>query len=160
MKKHPMIFLAALGALLAGAACEHLDLTPEGDPNRVIAGTVNFRADLTLPANAVVVVRVVDAANLEQVRAAANTDLPLINRPKVPAVEQVLGEQTINAATGAPVAFRIEYRADDSLLRHGLNLDARISYDGKVRFRTVNAHVITLSNANTSHEIWVEPAAR
>jgi uncharacterized lipoprotein YbaY len=160
MKISPMFFFAACAALLAGAGCSHLDVTPDGDPNRVITGTVNFRADIVLPSDAVVVVRVLDTAGVEQMRTAAAKDLPIMNQPKPEFVPEVLGEQTITAPVAGPVPFRIEYRADDNLVRHGLNVDARISYGGKVRFRTANAHVITPSNANNSHEVWVEPAGR
>jgi uncharacterized lipoprotein YbaY len=58
------------------------------------------------------------------------------------------------------VAFRIEYNADDSLLRHGLNIDARISYGGRVRLRTVNTRAVTLGNAGDPHAVWVESVAR
>ena len=72
----------------------------------------------------------------------------------LPRVEEVIRD----SVSGKP--FRIEYRADDSLMRHGLNIDARISFGGRVRFRTGNAHVLTLGNATFPHEVWVEPAAR
>jgi len=162
MKTSPLFFLVTLGTLLAATACSHLDLTPESDPERVVTGTVNLRADLTLPPDAVLVVRVIDPAGIGQVRAAAvKNDLPVTAGDRAMAVapvEQVLGEQTIPAPTGPAVPFRIEYHADDSLMRHGLNIDARISYGGRVRFRTANAHVLTLNNASYSHEIWVETA--
>ena len=162
MKKSPLLFPAALGALLlAATACSHLDLTPESDPDRIVNGTINLRADVVLPPDAVVVVRVIDPAGIGQMRAAANLDVPTVARTApAPAAEQVLGEQTIPAAKGPAIPFRIEYRADDSLMRHGLNIDARISFGGRVRFRTGNAHVLTLGNATFPHEVWVEPAAR
>lgn len=159
MKTSPLSFLAACAVLLAGAACSYLDVTPEGDPNRVLTGTVNFRADMALPPDAVVVVRVLDTVGVAPMRNAAK-DIPIVNQPKPEFIPEVLGEQTITAPAAGPVSFRIEYRADDGLVRHGLNVDARISYGGKVRFRTVNGHVITPSNVNNPHEVWVEPAAR
>jgi len=161
MKTSPLLFLALLGTLLAATACSHLDLTPEGDPDRIVSGTINLRSDLALPADAVVVVRVIDPAGIGQQRAAASMDVPTVARPTTPApAEQVLGEQTITAAAGSAIPFRIEYRADDSLMRHGLNIDARISFGGRVRFRTASAHVLTLANATYTHEVWVESAAR
>jgi len=160
MNNRLKLLLALAAAFLAGAGCNNLDLARASDPDRTVTGTVNFRADLVLPSDAVVVVRVVDASGFGQLRSTSSQDLPLMNGPKPVPVAQVLGEQTITSPAGAPVAFSISYHADDDLLRHGLNLEARISYGGKVRLHTANAHVLTLANANLAHEVWVEPAAR
>jgi len=160
MKKPPFVLLFAVCVWLAGAGCAHLDTTPGGDVNRVIAGTVNFRGDLVLPPDAEVVVRLIDAAGTGQLQGAADNTLPVANRARVAPVAQVLGEQTIKAPPAGPVAFRIEYAADDALLRHGLNLEARISYEGKVRFRTVDAYLVTLSSLDRNHELWVAVAGR
>ena len=160
MKISPLFLLTACAARIAGAGCSHIEVVQEGDPNRTVNGTVEFRSDLTLPDDAVVVVRVVDLAGTEQMRMAANNDLPIGNRAKIEPMSQVLGEQTIKGAKGGSIPFRIEYSAEDRLLRHGLNIDARISFAGKVRFRTAVAHVLTLANAETPHAVWLEPAAR
>ena len=161
MKKSPLVFLSALcAALLAGGGCGTINTTSGGDTNRVIKGTVNFRSDLVLPPDAEVVVRLFDASALGQSKSAAARDLPVVDRPKAQLTPQVLGEQTIKAPPAGPVAFRIEYEADDSLLRHGLNIDARISYGGRVRLRTVNTRAVTLGNAADPHEVWVESVAR
>ena len=146
MKSSPLFLIAALGALFAAT-------------NRVVSGTVNLRADMTLPPDAVVVVRVVDPSGAGLARVAANQDLPVLSQPTPSRpVEQVLGEQTIPAAVGPAVPFRIEYQADDTLLRHGLNIEARITFGGRVQFRTANAHVLTLTNSSYPHEVWVEAA--
>ena len=161
MKKSPLVlFLTVCAALLAGGGCGHLSTTAGGDTNRVITGTVNFRGDLVLPADAEVIVRLIDASAVGQARSAANKDLPVLDRPKVELTPQVLGEQTIKAPAAGPVPFRIEYSADDALLRHGLNLEARISYGGRVRLRTVNTRAVTAGNATDRHEVWVEAVAR
>jgi uncharacterized lipoprotein YbaY len=153
--------LLALGAaLLAGAGCSHIEITPEGDPNRTVTGTVEFRSELALPPDAVVVVRVVDPAGTELMRAVANKDLPLGDRVRAEPVPEVLGEQTITGPTGSSIPFKVAYVADDSLLRHGVNIDARISFGGKVRFRTAVAHVITPGNAEYPHTVWLELASR
>jgi len=159
--KNTLLFLfAALGALFAATACSHLDLAPEGDPSRVLNGTVTLRSDAALPPDAVVVVRVIDTSGHAQAAGAAG-DLPVVGSTATPAsVERVLGEQTIRSPGAAPIPFHVEYSADDGLLRHGLNVDVRISFGGRVQFRTASAHVVTLSSANYPHEVWVEPAAR
>jgi uncharacterized lipoprotein YbaY len=160
MKISPLFLLTACAALVAGAGCSHIEVVQEGDPNRTVNGTVEFRSDLALPADAVIVVRVVDLAGTEQMLAASNRDLPLGDRAKIEPVPQVLGEQTITGAKGRSIPFHVEYVAEDSLLRHGLNIDARISFAGKVRFRTAVAHVLTLANAEMPHAVWLELAAR
>ena len=58
------------------------------------------------------------------------------------------------------MAFHLEFRASDELLRHGLNLEARIAYGGRVRFRTVNAYLVTQSSLGRNHELWVVAAGR
>lgn len=161
MKKTTLVLWLATGlAWLAGAGCAHIDTTPGGDVDRAIAGTVNFRGDLVLPPDAEVVVRLIDAMGPGQALPPPSQDLPVANRPRAVATEQVLGEQTIKAPAAGPVPFRIEYTADDAMLRHGLNLDARISFGGRVQFRTVTTRAVTLGNATDKHEIWVQAVAR
>ena len=157
---HSVFSLAACAAFFAGAGCAHIEVVPEGDPHRTVNGTVEFRADIVLPPDAVVVVRVVDPAGIEQQRLAAMKDLPLGDRAKAEPVPQVLAEQTIKNPKGVSIPFHIEFEADDDLLRHGVNIDARISFDGKLRFRTANAHVLTLGNVEYPHAVWVELASR
>ncbi len=85
-----------------------------------------------------------------------------MNRPIAPAVERVLGEYTQTLATGTsdPVPFRIEYSAEDAVLRRGLNVEVRVSFGGKLRFRTVNAHVVTLASSPFNQTVNVEAVAR
>lgn len=159
--KHPTsILVAAFGLLLAAAGCGHLDLAPETNSNRVLNGTVSFQGGL--PAGSEITVRIVDTPSAEIMRPVANSDLPVVDRPKPLPVELVLGEQTqtLGSPTAEPVPFRIEYQASDDVMRHGVNVDARVSYGGKVRFRTVQAHLMTLASSPFPHEVAVEPVAR
>jgi uncharacterized lipoprotein YbaY len=135
---------ALLGLLSAAAAlglsgCGHLDVTPEGDPARVLTGQVQIGENIALPADTVVTVRVVDAT-------------------EVGAPPLVLGSQTIKDPGVAPVSFRVEYRADDETLRRGLNVEARVSFGGKIRYFNLNRYVVTLGNAADPHRINVNPA--
>src|SRR5207302_7600482 len=104
----PFLSLAACAPLFAGAGCANVEVAPEGDPHRTMNGTVEFRADIVLPPDAVVVVRVVDMAGIEQQRAAATKDLPPGDRAKPEPVPQVLAEQIITAPKGVSIPFRIE----------------------------------------------------
>jgi hypothetical protein len=60
--RHALGLLAAAAAL-ALAGCGHLELSPEGDPSRVLTGQVELGAPEPLPADALITVRVVDASN-------------------------------------------------------------------------------------------------
>jgi len=128
-----------LGAL-AFSGCGHLDVTREGDPDRVLAGTVNLRMPTDLPADASVLVRVVDNSR---------ADAP-----------QILGEQTIVRVMQTPVPFRVEFRAEDAVLRRGLNVEARVSYGGRLRYYTANAVGVNLGNHDRPMVVVVDPARR
>jgi hypothetical protein len=149
-------FLLGFAALCLAAGCAHIDLGPEGNPDRVLNGVVNLRA--TVPAGTLVVVRVVDRSNREMERP-AQKDLPIVDRPRAQPAERVLGEQIQNLAeaTSGPVPFRVEYHADDATLRRGLHVEARVSVDGKVRHRNVTAHVVTLASSPYKQEVAVDP---
>jgi uncharacterized lipoprotein YbaY len=131
--------MLVVGAALGVAGCGQLDITPEGDPSRVLTGQVEIDGSAALPADAVVTVRILDAS--------------AVGMPP-----QVIGAQTINNPGIAPVAFRVLYRADDELLRKGLNIEARVSFGGKVRYFNLNRYAVTLGNAADPHRITVNPA--
>jgi len=132
--------LFAALAVLAAAGCAQLDLTPEGDPSRVLRGSVDWGDPAPLPADATVTVRVVDAS-------------------KIGMPPDVLGSQTIKNPGASPVEFQVEYRADDELMRRGLNAEVRVSWGGKVRYYNMNGHAVTLGNAVDAHRITVNPVA-
>lgn len=147
-------FLASLVLVLTG--CAQLDVS-QGDPNRVIKGTVNVPTGI--PAGAEVLVRILETAPAVR-PAGANRDLPLPDRPAAPQpVERVLAEfrQTVATATMDPLPFSIDLVASDAQLRHGLTIEARVSSGGRVRFRTLAGHVVTLGSAPHPHELTLEP---
>ena len=157
MKLPPVARLLACVAVLFSAGCANIDLARESDPQRVLNGTVTFPG--TLSPGTQVLVRVIEVSTRDLARP-ANQDLPLpvADRARSAPVERVLGEQTQTLANGAheSVPFRVEYQADDTTLRHGLNVDVRISIDGKVRFRTVHAHALTLNSSPYPQEVKVQ----
>jgi uncharacterized lipoprotein YbaY len=158
MKTPLRLLLAALAVAALGlAGCQHLDLAGDGDPQRVLTGTVNLRPDIIFPADTEVVVRVVDLTPADRTGRDAAADLALAGSAAPgQALEREFGRQTIQAPAGKPVPFRIEFQADDERLRHGLNVEARISYGGRVHFRTLEGHVVTLASIGFPHEVWVE----
>jgi uncharacterized lipoprotein YbaY len=155
MKFPALLLLASVCAFLA--ACSSLELSSEGGgADRVVNGTVV--AHTPLPAGAQVLVRLVDNTPREAVRAVP-ADMAMPDDAKPIATERIIAQEpiTVPVQTMDPVPFRIEFRATDAELRHGLNLEARISYGGKVQHRTINARVVTLASVPYSHAIEVEP---
>jgi uncharacterized lipoprotein YbaY len=128
-------------AVLAAPGCGHLELSSEGNPLRVLTGQVEIGDPSSLPPDASVTVRVVDASA---------AGMP----------PQVLGSQTIEHPVSAPVDFRVEYRAEDEVLRRGLNIEARVSFGGRVQYYNLNRYVVTLGNAADPHRVSVTPAGR
>ena len=137
--KLPFLLPLMLAVTLLISGCGHLDIQPEGDPDRVLTGTVNFHASEPLPADTVVAVRLIDPNG-------------------VAGAMMVLGEQTIEHPGNPPIPFRLEYRAEDDVLRRGVKLEARVSIGGKLRYYNVNGYGVTLAKASASQEIWVNAA--
>jgi uncharacterized lipoprotein YbaY len=125
-------------ALLLAACASHLDLTPEGNPARVLQGEIRFGDGTPLPEDATATVRVVDPSQ----------------QPPL-----VLGLQTLSHLGAPPIAFRVEFQAEDERLRQGLNVEARVSYGGKVRYYNLNRYVVTLGNVADIHRLYVNPLA-
>jgi hypothetical protein len=152
-----ILLAAAVIALVAGAGCSTIDVALPGDSDRVLRGTVNVPS--TLPSGTEILIRLVDPEATAVAVPVGREGLPLGDRGRLPAVERVLGEhrQTLEAMTTEPVPFALEYRAHDDELRHGLNLDVRISYSGRVRFRTISAHVVTLASSPFPQLVAVQP---
>jgi uncharacterized lipoprotein YbaY len=153
-KRSPFAAVAAIALLCAGG-CGHLDLTPEGDPNRVLTGSVDFDAATTLPDDSIVVVRVVDPTGLTETAPAQVLGSPTAAESKAALPPKVLGEQVIHGPVQAPIPFRLEYKAGDEQLRRGLNIEVRISSGGRVRYFNVNSVAITLNNVNDPHAVVV-----
>jgi uncharacterized lipoprotein YbaY len=136
MKGALALFASAVALGLSG--CGQLNVAPEGNPDRVLTGTIELSDAAALPADAEAVVRVVDSSDAS-------------------APPKVLGSETVRNLGTPPVEFRVEYRAEDEQLRRGLNVEARISYGGKVRYYNMNHYVVTFGNAADPHRISVVP---
>jgi uncharacterized lipoprotein YbaY len=156
MKTPARLLFALIGIFLTGG-CRGLDLTPETDPDRAVAGTITMAADVVFPPDAELVVRVIDTTPRDRPTPPPGVDVPIADRGRAVVSEVVLGEQIIRAPGHKPIPFRVEFRADDATMRRGVNIDARISEGGKVRYRTLNAHLVTLGSVPYPHEVVVEP---
>jgi uncharacterized lipoprotein YbaY len=150
----------AAAALLAGCGQVALDLTPEGNPDRILTGSVDFREPFSLPPDAVLVVRVEDPNRVTDTppTAVLGEPSPVPLQSKLP--PKILGEQTVKNPGSPPIPFRVAYTAVDEQLRRGLIIEARISYGGMVRFLNVDSYAVTLGNASDSHTVWVNRIER
>jgi uncharacterized lipoprotein YbaY len=135
----PRVFLAALAVGLT-AGCGHLNLVPIGDPERVLTGTVIFPEGTELPQGSSVQVRVLDETK--------------------PGPPLVLGEQTIANPQTLPVDYRVEFTAEDELLRLGLNIEVRVSYGNRVQYSNRNGNLVNSSDIVVPHEIRVSSSSQ
>lgn len=149
--------IAACALLLVFAGCGHIDVAPQGDPNRVVTGTVNVRMDLMPPPDSEVSVRLVEPSEITSAPTAAGQGVVIGQQGTRAQPEVVVAEQVIRAPAAMPVPFRLEFHADDATLRRGLNIEARISWGGRIRFRTVESQVVTQMSVGQPQTVWVEP---
>lgn len=133
--------LLLLVAALFLSACGHLDTTPEPRGDRTLVGTVNFRTDKELPADAKALVRLIDVSSPSE-------------GPKV------LSEQVISPVTSSPIAFSLDYKAEDLVPPKSARIDARISYGGKLHFYMSSAYSVTTARASRPIDLWVEPTGK
>ena len=152
----PLLPLIA-AVLLLFTGCGHLDLTPEGNPNRVVTGTVNVRMNLLPPPDSELIVRLLQPADVTATPTDAGQDLVIGQRGTREQPAQVVAEQVIHAPARMPVAFHLAYHASDERLRRGLNIEARMSWGGHVRLRTIDAQALTLENADAPQTLWLQP---
>lgn len=147
---------SALMLVVAGfaPACSNLELAKETSPDRVLTGTVIARG--SVPAGAEMSVRLLDLAPREAPRNPMTEMTTTL--PRTVVAERVVAEKSfaVTTAGGEPIPFQLPFSATDADLRHGLNLEVRISHGGKVRFRSITAHVVTLASAPYPHEVQVE----
>ncbi|HVU25664.1 MAG TPA: YbaY family lipoprotein [Opitutus sp.] len=142
--KTPLLLSLAVAAASFLSGCGHLDTSVTNSEDRVLNGVisaVDAGAGSTLPAGTEVLVRVLDMG-----RGFGRGE--------------ELGEQTIHGPVEFPIPFQIEYRADDATLRGSIEVEARISVDGQLRYVTITGHPITIGNVNQTHTVMVERARR
>jgi uncharacterized lipoprotein YbaY len=134
MKAPCFALLAALCAVVSGCGSQ---MTDGGYTNnsRTVTGTVNFSEPQLLPVDSVVTIQVVDLSN---------ASLP-----------KIYGEEQIKNPGPSPVPFHIEFQADDQAMINGLNLQARISYDGKLQLLNKTQYDVKLSTLGEAHQIYV-----
>jgi uncharacterized lipoprotein YbaY len=136
--------LPALALLFALAGCKsaspYLNTAPRPMGDQVLRGTVSYPAGVELPADAVLTVRLLDASR---------NDLPI-------------SSQTIARPGASPVAFQIDYKAEDIRPPRRAWVEARVSFGGRLRLRSnaLNATgLVTPENASRPVALAVNPIA-
>jgi uncharacterized lipoprotein YbaY len=138
--KSSLRFVFLLTCALA-AGCADMALSPPENIDRIVTGTVTFTEPATLPADAQVTIRVLDTSQTN-------------------GLSKIIADRTIKGGGPSPIAFKIEFRAEEALVRRGLNLEARIEYGGKVQLFNANSFAITSANLSSPHEVAVEKISR
>ena len=74
--------------------------------------------------------------------------------------ENILGDFVVTLTASAPdgLPFRISLPADDARLQRGIMLEGRVVYGGALRFRTVEAYVVTARSLANPQRVALQPA--
>jgi uncharacterized lipoprotein YbaY len=159
--------LLAVAALALTAGCGTLNLgTDAGEADRVLTGTVEFRAPtadsamaVQLPPGCSLVVRVIDP-NPPQTATPLQTSSEMAAARQAPTPVTV-GESTLRDLGDAPFVYRVEYSASDDDLRRGLQLEARITTaDGHLIYSNTDSFSVGLNDAGEPHRIVLDKIGR
>ncbi|MEY4005165.1 MAG: hypothetical protein RLZZ221_1261 [Verrucomicrobiota bacterium] len=136
------------------SGCANLDLDRQVEMNRTISGTLNIGQ--SFPAGSEVMVRAFEMPG------AARPASPVapVERASGVFTENFLGDFVVTLAAPAPdgLPFRISLPADEARLQRGIMLEGRVVYGGALRFRTVNAHVVTARSLASPQRVVLQPA--
>lgn len=135
MKTFTLLCFAGL-ALIGAAGCASKKATTGGN-GPVIFGTVNYRARVALPPDAVLTIRLLD-----------------VSRADAPAI--VLADKSMSSPGNVPIAFELRYPVRAVQAGRRITLEARIEVAGKLKFYSMTAHAVTPESVVAPHEIWVE----
>lgn len=138
----PRIFalFLLLGAFLT-ASCAHLDTTPAPKGYKTLSGVLHIKGLEALPVDSKALVRLVDVTRPER-------------------YGTVLAEQEIGSPMGFAVPFTLDCKAEDMDYPNRVQLEARISIKGKLKYRNLNAIPITSANTEAPLDIWLEMVSR
>ena len=140
MKTTPMACVPLFLGLLFGSGCAYMDVSPVGDDDRVMTGKVTYEPANSVPAGAILSIRIVENSNLA-------------------AGPVLLGQQRIPISGPPPFEFRAEYQADDALLRRGVNVEAKVLVNGKLRYTNLTAYIVTLNRSKDGQLIMLQATA-
>ena len=137
------------------SGCANLDLDRQVEMNRTISGTVNIGQ--SFPAGSEVMVRAVEMPGAFR----PVSPVAPVERAAGVSTESFLGDFVVTLTAPAPdgLPFRISLPADDARLQRGIMLEGRVVYGGALRFRTVDAHVVTTRSLASPQRVVLQPAA-
>ena len=92
------------------------------------------------------------AASPEPVPAGAILSIRIVDNANPTSGPVLLGQQRVQISGEPPFEFRAEYRADDALLRRGVNVEVKILVNGKLRYANLTSYMVTLGRAASSQE--------
>ena len=135
MKNIPgFLMIGVLALSLAGCSSDGGLVRPD---RPVMTGTVSYRARIALPSTAVLTIRLLD-----------------ITRTDAPAV--IMAERSISNPGNPPMKFELPYPYGGITAKRRYVIEARIEVEGRMRFFSMDAHIVTPENASQPHEVWVE----
>jgi putative lipoprotein len=141
----PLANVIALAAC-AGAGPDTPVPAPAATPDQTganvqVSGNVSYRQRVALPDSALVIVRIVD-----------------VSRADAPG--EILGEARIpSAGRQVPIPFAIVVPASRVAANHSYAAQARIEYDGKLRWITTQRYPVLTRGAGNTAELRVDPVA-
>ncbi|MFM8337923.1 MAG: hypothetical protein ACKODK_20400 [Opitutaceae bacterium] len=149
--KAALAWLTLTSLILSG--CASLDLDRQVEMNRTISGKLNIGQ--SFPAGAEVMVRAVEMPGAFR---PVSPVAPVERAPGV-STESFLGDFIVTLSAPAPdgLPFRISLPADDTRLQRGIMLEGRVVYGGALRFRTVDAHVVTARSLASPQRVVLQP---
>ncbi len=155
MKSGLRLFACCVLVLGLLGGCANLEVAQAGNPNRMLKGAIEV--GIPLPAGTDVSLRLLALPGIDAARPATG-NLPIAPTQGPAAAEQVVATHSfsLQAPSKELLDFAFEYEADDAQLRRGLMLDVRISHNGRLRYRTVTSHVVTLSSSPFPQRVQVQ----
>ncbi len=149
--------LLAWCAIVVGlfGGCASIEVSQAGNPNRMLKGAIEV--GIPLPAGTEVSIRLLALSGIDAARSTTG-NLPIAPTQTSGATEQVVATHSfaLKAPSKELLDFTFEYEADDAQLRRGLTLVVRISHSGRLRYRTVTSHVVTLSSSPFPQRVQVQ----
>lgn len=115
---------------LAGAALV-LPAASATAQNTILMGTVNYRERMALPANATVLVQLVDVS-------------------KADAPAEVIAEDRVTGTTASPVSYRLQFDQSRIKLGRSYALQARISDGDRLLFINTTRHAVFAGGRNNT----------
>ncbi len=129
-------------AACAGASSETPAPAPDpGSTGMKVTGTVSYLQRVALPDSALIIIRVVDVSRAD-------------------APSEVLGQARITTAgRQVPIPFEVSVPAPRVQASHSYAVQARIEYEGKLRWITTRHYPVLTRGAGNTADLRVDPVS-